>query len=139
MVNSDQVAWVPVRSVDKVENEPVTFDVTVPGPHLTACPVSGIVVHQTMQFHVPTSEAAVKEAYERMLPSKNLISPADFKTPVHSLGQEYLLGAFLASQENKRRPRVFRNKRDALEALARGEMSYSDPVEIIDHGDGHDK
>jgi hypothetical protein len=43
-----------------------------------------------MQFHVPTTDEAVKEAYDRMLPSRSLISPADFKSPVHVPGQQYL-------------------------------------------------
>jgi DNA-directed RNA polymerase beta' subunit len=32
-------------------------------------------------FHVPVEEEAVQEALEKLLPSKNLISPADFCKP----------------------------------------------------------
>ncbi len=87
-----------------------------------------------MQFHVPSTDEAVKEAYDRMLPSKNLISPADFKSPVHVPGQDYAGGLFAATQppSGKRRPRVFRNKRDAIAAFARGDARHDDPVRILE-------
>jgi DNA-directed RNA polymerase subunit beta' len=87
-----------------------------------------------MQFHVPTTEAAVKEAYDRMLPSRSLLSPADFKTPVHMPGQEYLLGLFQATRrgQSKRRPRVFRNRQDALAAYERGQVRADEPVQIME-------
>ena len=87
-----------------------------------------------MQFHVPTSEEAKKEALERMLPSKNLLSPADFKSPVHVPGQEYLGGLHHAStaKKEKGRPRVFRNKQDALAALHQGEITEDTPVHIME-------
>lgn len=87
-----------------------------------------------MQFHVPTSDEAKKEALERMLPSKNLLSPADFKSPVHVPGQEYLGGLHHATtaRKEKGRPRVFRNKQDALAALHQGEITEDTPVHIME-------
>lgn len=91
-----------------------------------------------MQFHVPTTDEAVKEAYERMMPSRSLLSPADFKTPVHMPGQEYLGGLWLASRQQqqdsgkKQRPRVFRNRQDAVKAYWRGEITAKTPVEILE-------
>jgi DNA-directed RNA polymerase beta' subunit len=87
----------------------------------------------TSQFHVPTTDEAVREAYERMLPSKNLLSPADFKSPVHLPGQEYQGGLYHAtSAKSKRRPRVFRSARDVAAAHARGDINLWDPVEIME-------
>jgi DNA-directed RNA polymerase beta' subunit len=60
-----------------------------------------------MQFHVPTTDAAVREAYDRMLPSRSLLSPADFKTPVHAPVNEYLGGLYHATRKpdgKKKRP-----------------------------------
>jgi DNA-directed RNA polymerase subunit beta' len=86
-----------------------------------------------MQFHVPTSEAAVREAYDRMMPSKNLLHPADFKSPVHAPINEYISGLYHASsQTSERRPRVFASKKDAIAAYKRGDIQADDPVEIIE-------
>lgn len=87
-----------------------------------------------MQFHVPTTDEAVGEAYARMLPSKNLLSPADFKTPVHVPSQEYLGGLYHASsaRKDKARPRVFGTKADLMGAIRRGEVDADDPVEVLE-------
>ena len=86
-----------------------------------------------MQFHVPTSEAAVREAYDRMMPSKNLLHPADFKSPVHAPVNEYISGLYHASsQTSERKPRVFASKKDAIAAYKRGDIQADDPVEIIE-------
>ena len=85
-----------------------------------------------MQFHVPTSEAAVREAYDRMMPSKNLFHPADFKSVVHGPVNEYIGGLYHASsQTSERKPRVFASKQDAIAAYKRGDIQADDPVEII--------
>ncbi len=86
-----------------------------------------------MQFHVPTSESAVREAYDRMMPSKNLLHPADFKSPVHAPVNEYISGLYHASsQTSARKPRVFASKKDAIAAYKRGDIQADDPVEIIE-------
>lgn len=84
-----------------------------------------------MQFHVPTGKAAVDEAYERMLPSKNLLSVADFKTPWHVAGQEYIGGLYHASTaKNDRRPHHFATGDDLRKAIARGEVGHDDEVVV---------
>lgn len=85
-----------------------------------------------MQFHVPTSPAAVEEAYARMMPSSNLLSPADFKTPMHTPGQEYLGGLYHATKsQSPRKTRTFRSVQDAKAAWARGDININDPVQIL--------
>lgn len=90
-----------------------------------------------MQFHVPMEDGAVREAYDRLLPSRNLLSPADFKSPVHKPGQQYLAGLFHATRKHdhgkkKPRTRVFRNKQDAIAAYQRGEIRAHDNVDILE-------
>lgn len=85
-----------------------------------------------VQVHVPSSEEAKKEALERLLPSKNLISPADFKSVVPMPSQEYIAGTYHATTaRSDRRPRTFATADDARRAYARGEIDVSDPVEIL--------
>ncbi len=87
-----------------------------------------------MQFHIPSTDEAVQEAYERMLPSKNLLSPADFKSPVHVPGQEYLAGLHRATHDrkDKHRVRTFRNEKDLQQAFARGEVTHDTPVRVLE-------
>ncbi len=86
-----------------------------------------------MQFHVPTGKAAVDEAYERMLPSKNLLSVSDFKTPWHMAGQEYVGGLYHAStaKNEKKRPRYFESVEAARKAGQRGEIGYDEEVQVL--------
>jgi DNA-directed RNA polymerase beta subunit len=85
-----------------------------------------------MQYHVPTDEAARVEALARMLPSKSLLSPGDFKTPVHVPGQEYVGGLYSASTAKSKRPvRTFRSKADVLAAWLHKEIDVGDAVKIL--------
>jgi DNA-directed RNA polymerase beta subunit len=86
-----------------------------------------------MQYHVPATDEAVRDAYEKMLPSRNLLAAASFK--VHNLPRnEYAGGLYSAStQRSDRRPRVFATKADALAAYRRGEINVDQPVEIVQH------
>lgn len=86
-----------------------------------------------MQYHVPVDDDAKEEAIERMLPSRNLLSPADFKSPMHKPSQEYTGGLYAASAlKSERRPRTFRNRKDVLRAFLRGEIDVRDPVEVME-------
>lgn len=84
-----------------------------------------------MNYHVPVSDAEVADAVERMLPSKNLISPADFRTPMFMPRHEMLGGLFESTRSDvKGRHFVFHTKADALRAYAKGELTVHDTVEI---------
>lgn len=86
-----------------------------------------------VQFHVPTKKEAVDEAYDRMLPSKNLISIGDFKTPWHVPGQEYLGGLYHATTTKSKRTRArhFASVADAKKAYERGEIELGEEVVIL--------
>lgn len=85
-----------------------------------------------MQYHVPVSDEARDEAAERMLPSRNLLSPADFKSPVHSPSQEYTGGLYQATAvRSGKKPQTFRNIKDVLAAYRRGEIEITDAVELL--------
>lgn len=85
-----------------------------------------------VQFHVPTDELARREATERMLPSRALLSPADFQSPVHVPGQEYVGGLHkLTSEPGDNPPRAFRSRADVRKAYRRGELGPDDPVAVL--------
>lgn len=85
-----------------------------------------------MNYHVPVSDEAVKEAIEKMMPSRNLRSVRDFD--VHYLPRhEFMLGLYLASkQKSKNKPRVFRDKADVVAAYQRGDIGATDRVVVSD-------
>lgn len=84
-----------------------------------------------MNYHVPVSDEAVEEAIQKLLPSKNLISPASFK--VHQLPKnEFIAGLYLASKPAKKEPpKLFATKKDAIRAWRRGEISINTPIRIL--------
>lgn len=85
-----------------------------------------------MQFHVPQTPEAVQQVYDRMLPSKNLLSLGDFKTPWHVPGQEYLGGLHHASTaKNKRGARTFADGESLKKAYARGEVRADEEVVVL--------
>jgi hypothetical protein len=84
-----------------------------------------------MQYHVPVTDEAVRDAYEKMLPSRNLLAAASFKA--HQLpSREYAAGLYAATTgRSSKRPRTFATKADALAAYRRGDISADQPVEIV--------
>jgi DNA-directed RNA polymerase subunit beta' len=86
-----------------------------------------------MQYHVPSTDDAADEAVAKMLPSKNLFAASSFKA--HYVPQaDYQTGMYLASSRinNKSKPRVFRNKQDAISAYRRGEIDVDTQVHIVE-------
>jgi DNA-directed RNA polymerase beta' subunit len=72
-----------------------------------------------MNYHVPVSDDAVKEATEKMMPSKNLFSVEKFD--VHYLPrQEYLHGLYLTTRGAKpnKLPRTFVTTKDAIQCIS---------------------
>jgi DNA-directed RNA polymerase subunit beta' len=86
-----------------------------------------------VQYHVAATDDEKDEAMERLLPSKNLLSPANFKTPAYQPSQEYVGGLYTASAgESQNKPRrVFATAKDAWRAFQRGEISITDPINIL--------
>lgn len=87
-----------------------------------------------MQMHVPSTEKAADEAYDRMLPSRSLISLADRRSPIHGFEEEFVAGLFAATQrqdDEKRTPKLYLTEADAEAAFDRGEISATDPVKIL--------
>jgi DNA-directed RNA polymerase beta subunit len=87
-----------------------------------------------MQYHVPSTDDAAKEAIAKMLPSKNLFAASTFKahyTPV----AEFQSGLYVASNrvDKKAQPKVFRNKKDAIAAYRRGDIEVDTPVHIVEN------
>jgi len=85
-----------------------------------------------MQYHVPSTDEAAKEAAEKMLPSKNLFSSSTFKVH-YGPTQDYTSGLYEASARiNKRtKPAVFATTADAVRAYTAGEIGVDREVKIL--------
>lgn len=132
ILDHTDVTWDEVRSVTCSHIDETGYDLTVPG-HETFMNVDGIILSNTMNYALPTTEAARKQALETMLPSRKLMSPADFKRPVHKPTQEYALGLFSASTARSNKPvKTFKTKAEAMAAYKAGKLDTADRVEILD-------
>lgn len=131
IVANTNVYWDQVVGVQKTGVVQDGYDLTVPG-YETFMAADGVILSNTMQYHVPVSDEARDEAIDRMLPSRNLLSPADFKSPMAKPGQEYVGGLYAASaMQSKRPPRTFRNSKDVMAAFLRGDLDIRDPVVVL--------
>jgi hypothetical protein len=85
-----------------------------------------------MNVHVPSSQKAVQQAYERMLPSKNLTSLTDLKSPRHTPSKEQIFGLYALTKgmDMSKPVKVFNSVSEAKQAYARGEIGPNDPIEI---------
>lgn len=136
---ADFVALVADESTtwDRVEGCTVTgitemcYDLTVPG-YETFMNLDGVILSNTMQFHVPVSDDAVREAKAKLLPSQNLLSVRNFGvhyTPV----QEFMHGIFRATHDQSDKPaRTFRTKADVLAAFRRGEIDADTRIKVME-------
>jgi hypothetical protein len=82
-----------------------------------------------MTTHVPVSKEAVKAIDEKMLPSRNLLSPIDMKAHFIPVA-EFAQGLYLASRTRNEAPIRFKTKEDMMAALNRGEIKIDTPVII---------
>ena len=129
IVDNKDVTWDLVESANHTESVETGYDLTVP-KFETFMSVDGIILSNTMSYHLPVSEDAVDEAKRKMLPSRNLLSAQTFDVH-YTPKQEYLLGLYQASsKKSKRRTTTFATKADAIKAYKRGDIGLGDPVVI---------
>ena len=83
-----------------------------------------------MNYHLPASDSAVKEAVNKLMPSSNLLSAGGFSS--HYLpSHEYQGGLWLASSVKSKQPEhVFKTKKDAIAAYHRGEINAGHRIVI---------
>lgn len=115
-----------ICAVTQCATESWVFDIEANGVFAVE---RGVIVHNSMNFHVPVSEEAVSEAKKKMLPSRNLFGLRDFD--VHYVpSQEFQHGLFLASKTSKHPSVKFATKQAAIAAYRQGKIDVDTPVEI---------
>jgi DNA-directed RNA polymerase beta' subunit len=86
----------------------------------------------TVMYYAPVTKAAVKEAREKMLPEKNLISPRDM-TAHYKPQNEFVQGLYLATRAPKgQAKKTFRTVAEAQDAYNKGEIDIDTPIIILE-------
>lgn len=85
-----------------------------------------------MNYHVPSTDEAAREAAEKMMPSRNLLSAASFGVQ-YKPSNEYVGGLYEASarQDNLNRPAVFDTPADAIRAYRQGRINVDRQVVVL--------
>lgn len=128
VVEDTSTGWEKIKSVTAAPTETV-YDIAVPETKVFALD-NGLVVFDTINVHVPSSDAAVKEAYEKLMPSKTPFSDRQAGKIVHLPKQEQILGLYTAATAPPTKPVVFDSEKEAIEAIRRGQVTLSTDVEI---------
>ena len=108
----------------------------VDGRSIHVCPLidSGFNMDHdgdTVNIHVPASMKAARQAIDKMLPSKNLISLTDLKSVRYKPEKEQVSGLWALTRGRTRKPtRYFSSKSEAIAAYRNGEIGPNDPVDI---------
>ena len=119
--------WEEIVSVEEVETAPV-YDLCVPETKVFAIE-NGLVIYDSMNTHLPISKEAVKEVYEKMMPSQNLLSIRDRKVH-YKPSQEFILGLYNVTAHKGGEPVNFATQAEARAAYDRGEIAIDTPVRI---------
>ena len=130
LINDENVSWDKVESAIECPQLMTAYDLTVEGPY-TFATADGLIVQDTANIHVPITPEAIKDVTERMLPSKNLITPASQQ--IHMKPEQMaLLGLYRATAPANagKPPRVFNSEAEVVQAYSRGEIGHDDPVVI---------
>jgi hypothetical protein len=132
IVANTEVRWDTVESFTVTGIKETGYDLTVPG-YETFMSIDGTILSNTMNYQVPATDEAAKEAIDRMLPSRNLFATKDFTSPMFQPRQEYLGGLYEATTaiDKKKKPRVFESWKDFMQAYNRHELDPGDPVTIM--------
>lgn len=128
-VANEAMAWTRVIAVQKTGIREDGYDLTVPG-YDTFMSADGIILSNTMQLHVPSSDEAVADVRDRIMPSKMLFSDRNYDMIPASPKHEHILGLFAAQQRSSKNSYKFPNEAEAVAAIKNGTVKLSDEVEI---------
>lgn len=121
--------WSMVTDVVKTGKVEELHDLTVPG-YETYVNAEGVVLSNTINVHVPASDDAVKEAYEKLMPSSDPFSDRDQDKVVLLPKQEQILGLYTAATSDNPDTYDFDTEEDALKALKTGQVPLSANINI---------
>jgi DNA-directed RNA polymerase beta subunit/DNA-directed RNA polymerase beta' subunit len=129
IVDDHAIHWDEIKTVTPTHTQTV-YDIVVPETKVYAIG-NGLIIWDTMNYSVPTSDEAAEEAYAKMLPSRNLFSIARLHAAQYVPTQEYLGGLHTGSTDrSEKHPIVFDSVKSMRAAYYRGEISPGQSVDI---------
>lgn len=131
IVEDTTTGWEKIKSVTEVPTETV-YDIAVPETKVFSLS-NGLIVFDTINVHVPSSDEAVEEAYEKLMPSKDPFSDRMEGKIVPLPKQEQIMGLYSASISNDNRTYDFDTEEEALDAIKKGKVPTTANVNIL-HG-----
>lgn len=122
--------WDKVIGVDYTGIKETGYDITVPG-YETFVGGDGLVRSNTVNLHVPASDAAVKESMEKLMPSLTPFSNREAGSIVPMPKQEQILGLYTAATApSTGEVKKFSSEEEAMDAIRRGQVKLSDDIEF---------
>ncbi len=123
-----EVIWSTISKVSPAGRRQV-FDFEVVGNKVFVVN-NGVVIYDTMNYHVPVSTEAVQEAIDKMMPEKNLLATRTMQAhykPIRAASY----GLYLASRPPEGAPRkAFRTEEEAVAAYRKGEIDIDTPIRV---------
>lgn len=92
--------------------------------------LGGVVLHNTMSIHLPSTDAAIKDVRERMMPDKMLWSVKNRDSVVPTLKHEQQIGVNLGGTQPLKNKVTFANDSDAMRAIESGQVDLNDDIDI---------
>jgi hypothetical protein len=135
IVENEEVSWSVVTGVQYTGVREDGYDLTVPG-YETFMAWDGVILSNTINIHVPSLPESVKEAKERLFPSKMAFSIKEEDRVVPTLKHEQLLGLYTAKHRPSGGKYTFNSEEEALHAAKTGQIKLSDEVEIVPNNVG---
>ena len=126
LVENRKVKWDRVTGFTKTGIRKTGYDLTVPG-YETFMSADGVILSNTVGIHVPVSEDARKEAFNKM-PSTHLLAVTDFSA-MHAPSKEYALGLYLMT-EPKGIPVQAKATGEVVSMYEAGKIKINTPVVI---------
>lgn len=121
--------WAKVVKVDKTDEPYTGYDLTVPGYETFMSP-DGVIMSNTINVHVPSTDEAVKETYETMLPSRHPYADRSGESIISKLKQEQLLGMYATSMKPTNGTYKFKTRDEALNAVKKGDIPLDAELDI---------
>jgi hypothetical protein len=119
-----------IKSITEVPYNDRMIDLEVESGEHVFTIVGGVVLHNTMAVHVPALPEAVKDAQEKLLPSKMLFSVRSRDTTLPQPKHEMTLGLASAQLNPSGTVHQVRSAEEALEGIRSGAIKLQDQVEI---------
>lgn len=129
LAKNESISWTSIKGIQKTGIREDGYDLTVPG-YETFMNAEGVILSNTVNFHVPSTPEAVQEAKTKLMPSNMVFSIRDHDKVMNPPKHEQILGLFSASNRPSRNRYNFNTEADALSAIQSGQVKLSDEISI---------